>query len=106
MNDRNLRNIINGLGGKGDGTTRQDGFDITVASEVMAAFCLSNDIIDLKEKLAKMVVAYNRKGEPVTCGQINAQMLLNQILFRHLKEQQLSFTAVLSLISLTAATAL
>ena len=73
MNDRNLRNIINGLGGKGDGTTRQDGFDITVASEVMAAFCLSNDIIDLKEKLAKMVVAYNRKGEPVTCGQINAQ---------------------------------
>lgn len=85
MNDRNLRNIINGLGGKGDGTTRQDGFDITVASEVMAAFCLSNDIIDLKEKLAKMVVAYNRKGEPVTCGQLNAQGAMAALLKDALK---------------------
>ncbi|HCT65645.1 MAG TPA: formate--tetrahydrofolate ligase [Lachnospiraceae bacterium] len=73
MNDRQLRNITDGLGSKMDGVARQDGFDITVASEIMAVFCLSSDIIDLKEKLAKMVVAYNRKGEPVTCGQINAQ---------------------------------
>ncbi|MCQ4726706.1 formate--tetrahydrofolate ligase [Anaerotignum faecicola] len=85
MNDRQLRNIVDGLGGKGDGVTRQDGFDITVASEVMAAFCLSNDIIELKEKLAKMIVAYNRKGEPVTCGQLNAQGAMAALLKDALK---------------------
>lgn len=85
MNDRQLRNIIDGMGGKGDGVTRQDGFDITVASEIMAVFCLSSDIIDLKEKLAKMVVAYNRKGEPVTCGQLNAQGAMAALLKDALK---------------------
>ncbi|MBQ1691845.1 MAG: formate--tetrahydrofolate ligase, partial [Erysipelotrichaceae bacterium] len=58
MNDRQLRNIIDGLGARTDGTPRQDGFDITVASEVMAILCLSNDILDLKERLSKIVVAY------------------------------------------------
>ncbi|MCI8342191.1 MAG: formate--tetrahydrofolate ligase [Firmicutes bacterium] len=85
MNDRQLRNVVDGLGGKGDGVTRTDGFDITVASEVMAAFCLSNDIIELKEKLASMIVAYNRKGEPVTCGQINAQGAMAALLKDALK---------------------
>ncbi len=85
MNDRQLRNIVDGCGAKVDGVTRQDGFDITVASEVMAAFCLSSDIMDLKDKLAKMVVAYNRKGEPVTCGQLNAQGAMAALLKDALK---------------------
>ena len=73
MNDRQLRNIVDGMGGKANGYTREDGFDITVASEVMAAFCLASDIEDLKKRLARTVVAYTRSGEPVTAGQINAQ---------------------------------
>ncbi|MEA5083052.1 MAG: formate--tetrahydrofolate ligase [Lachnospiraceae bacterium] len=85
MNDRQLRNITDGLGAKVDGVARQDGFDITVASEIMAVFCLSNDIIDLKERLAKMIVAYNRKGEPVTCGQLNAQGAMAALLKDALK---------------------
>jgi formate--tetrahydrofolate ligase len=85
MNDRQLRNIVDGLGAKVDGVSRQDGFDITVASEIMAVFCLSNDIIDLKERLAKMVVAYNRKGEPVTCGDIKAQGAMAALLKDALK---------------------
>ncbi|MCI1959801.1 MAG: formate--tetrahydrofolate ligase [Clostridia bacterium] len=85
MNDRQLRNIVDGLGAKVDGVPRQDGFDITVASEIMAVFCLSNDIIDLKERLAKMVVAYNRKGEPVTCGDIKAQGAMAALLKDALK---------------------
>ena len=85
MNDRQLRNITDGLGGKGDGVARQDGFDITVASEIMAVFCLSNDIIDLKEKLSNIVVAYNRKGQPVTCGQLNAQGAMAALLKDALK---------------------
>ena len=85
MNDRQLRKITNGLGGKGNGVPREDGFDITVASEVMAAFCLSSDIVDLKEKLAKIIVAYNRKGEPVTAGQINAQGAMAALLKDALK---------------------
>ena len=85
MNDRQLRNITDGLGGKGDGVTRQDGFDITVASEIMAVFCLSNDIIDMKERLSKMVVAYNRKGEPVTCGQLKAEGAMAALLKDALK---------------------
>ena len=73
MNDRQLRFIVNGLGGKANGTPREDGFDITVASEVMAVLCLSNNLDDLKDRLAKMVIAYSREGEPVTAGDINAQ---------------------------------
>lgn len=72
MNDRQLRNIIDGLGKKIDGVTRQDGFDITVASEVMAAFCLANSITDLKEKLGKVIIGYNYSGEPVTASQLKA----------------------------------
>ena len=62
MNDRQLRFIVDGLGGKANGMPREDGFDITVASEVMAIFCLSNDINDLKERLSKIVIGYNRSG--------------------------------------------
>ena len=73
MNDRQLRNIIDGLGARTDGTPRQDGFDITVASEVMAVLCLSSDLKDLKERLGKIVVAYTYDNEPVTAGQLKAQ---------------------------------
>lgn len=72
MNDRQLRNIIDGLGARTDGTPRQDGFDITVASEVMAVLCLSSDLLDLKERLSKIVVAYTYDNEPVTAGQLKA----------------------------------
>ncbi len=73
MNDRQLRNIVDGLGAKTDGVTRQDGFDITVASEIMAIFCLANNITDLKERVAKIIVAYNRSGQPVTAGDLKVQ---------------------------------
>ena len=73
MNDRQLRNIVDGLGSRTDGVTRQDGFDITVASEIMAIFCLSNDIADLKDRVAKIIVAYNRSGQPVTAGDLHIQ---------------------------------
>ena len=73
MNDRELRNIVVGLGGKAHGVPRQDGFDITVASEVMAILCLANNLHDLKERLAKIIVAYDYNGNPVTAGQIKAQ---------------------------------
>ncbi|MCQ2463318.1 MAG: formate--tetrahydrofolate ligase, partial [Clostridia bacterium] len=72
MNDRQLRNIVDGLGGKMNGTPREDGFDITVASEIMAVLCLSNSITDLKERLSRIIVGYNFSGEPVTCGQLKA----------------------------------
>ena len=72
MNDRALRNIVIGLGGKGDGVTRENGFDITVASEIMAILCLSSDLDDLKDRLSKMVVAYNYDGEAVTAGDLEA----------------------------------
>ena len=72
MNDRQLRFITDGLGGKVNGTPREDGFDITVASEVMAIFCLATDLKDLKERLARIVVGYTYVGEPVTAGQIGA----------------------------------
>ena len=85
MNDRQLRRIVNGLGGKTEGVVREDGFDIVVASEVMAIFCLSNDINDLKERLSKIVVAYSRTGEPVTCGQIKAQGAMAALLKDALK---------------------
>ncbi|MCI6535179.1 MAG: formate--tetrahydrofolate ligase [Lachnospiraceae bacterium] len=73
MNDRQLRSIVDGLGGKADGVTRQDGFDITVASEIMAVFCLANDILDLKERVSKIIVAYSRTGKPVTAGDLHAE---------------------------------
>lgn len=72
MNDRALRNIVIGLGGKADGVTREDGFDITVASEIMAILCLATDLEDLKERLSEMVVAYNYNGEAVTAGDLEA----------------------------------
>ncbi|MCR5300779.1 MAG: formate--tetrahydrofolate ligase [Erysipelotrichaceae bacterium] len=73
MNDRQLRFVVDGLGGKANGVPREDGFDITVASEIMAVLCLSNDIVDLKERLARIVVAYNVDGEPVTAADLKAQ---------------------------------
>lgn len=72
MNDRVLRNIVIGMGKKTDGFVREDHFVITVASEIMAILCLANDMADLKERLAKIVVAYNYAGEPVTAGQLQA----------------------------------
>ena len=72
MNDRQLRFIVDGLGGKGNGTPREDGFDITVASEVMAIFCLATDLADLKDRLSRIVCAYTYDGQPVTAGQIGA----------------------------------
>mgnify|MGYP002766727082 FL=1 len=72
MNDRSLRHIIVGLGKKGDGVMRESGFDISVASEIMAILCLATDIDDLKARLSRMVVAYNSKGEAVTAGDLQA----------------------------------
>ena len=72
MNDRQLRFIVNGLGGKANGVPREDGFDITVASEIMAVFCLANSISDLKERLSKIVVAYTYDDKPVTAGDLKA----------------------------------
>ncbi len=72
MNDRQLRFIVDGLGGKANGVPREDGFDITVASEIMAVLCLSSSITDLKERLSRIIVGYNYDGEPVTCGQLKA----------------------------------
>ena len=72
MNDRQLRFIVDGLGGKVNGTPREDGFDITVASEVMAIFCLATGLADLKDRLSRIVCAYTYDGQPVTAGQIGA----------------------------------
>ena len=72
MNDRVLRNVVVGLGNKTDGFVREDHFCITVASEIMAILCLANDMKDLKERLSRIIVAYNYDGEPVTAGQLNA----------------------------------
>lgn len=73
MNDRELRNIVVGLGGKAHGVPRQDGFDITVASEVMAILCLATGLHDLKERLSKIIVAYDSSGNPITAGMLKAQ---------------------------------
>ena len=72
MNDRVLRNIVVGLGSKADGTVREDHFVITVASEIMAILCLATDMADLKERLSRIVVAYNFAGQPVTAGDLKA----------------------------------
>jgi len=80
MNDRQLRTIISGLGGKPNGMPREDGFDITVASEIMAALCLSDDITDLKNRLAQITIGYDISGNPVTAGQLKAQGALAALL--------------------------
>ena len=72
MNDRQLRFIVDGMGGKANGMPRDDGFDITVASEIMAVLCLSDSIADLKERLSRIIVGYTFNDEPVTCGQLKA----------------------------------
>ena len=80
MNYRQLRNIICGLGGKVNGVPREDGFDITVASEIMAVLCLASDLMDLKARLGRMVVAYNRSGDPVYCSDLKAQGAMTALL--------------------------
>ena len=85
MNDRQLRNVINGIGGKLQGVPREDGFDITFASEIMAILCLATDITDLKERLKSIIVGYNRKGEPVTAGDLKAQGAMTALLKDALK---------------------
>ncbi len=85
MNDRQLRNVVDGMGGKAQGVVREDGFDITVASEVMAAFCLASGIDDLKARFARIVVAYSRSGEPVTAGQLGAEGAMAALLKDALK---------------------
>ena len=85
MNDRQLRNIVDGLGGKAQGVPREDGFDITVASEVMAILCLASDIPDLKARLARIVVAYTFDGKPVTAADLKAQGAMAALLKDALK---------------------
>ena len=85
MNDRQLRFIVDGLGGKANGTPREDGYDITVASEVMAILCLANSIEDLKARLANIIVGYTYSGEPVTAGQLKAAGAMTALLKDALK---------------------
>ena len=80
MNDRQLRNVVDGLGGVADGMPRQDGFDITVASEVMACFCLATDLMDLKARLSRMVIAYTYDRKPVTVADIHAEGAMTALL--------------------------
>lgn len=80
MNDRQLRNVVDGLGGIADGMPRQDGFDITVASEVMAVFCLASGVKDLKERLGRMVIAYTYDRKPVTVSDIHAEGAMTALL--------------------------
>ena len=85
MNDRQLRNVVDGLGGRINGVPREDGFDITVASEIMAVLCLSTSITDLKERLSKIIVGYNYNDEPVTAGQLKAAGAMTALLKDALK---------------------
>ena len=85
MNDRVLRSIVVGLGGKANGVPREDGFEITVASEIMAVLCLASNISDLKARLARIIVGYDYDGKPVTCGQLNAQGAMAALLKDALK---------------------
>ena len=85
MNDRQLRFVTDGLGGKTNGTPREDGYDITVASEVMACLCLAADITDLKARLSRLVVGYTYGGKPVTAGELNAQGAMAALLKDALK---------------------
>ena len=85
MNDRQLRFIVDGMGGKANGVPREDGFDITVASEIMAILCLSNSISDLKERLSKIIVGYTYDDKPVTCGELKAAGAMTALLKDALK---------------------
>ena len=85
MNDRQLRFVVDGLGGKVNGTPREDGYDITVASEIMAVLCLASDITDLKERLSRLVVGYTYAGKPVTAGDLHAQGAMAALLKDALK---------------------
>ena len=85
MNDRQLRNIVDGLGGRMQGVPREDGFDITVASEVMAVLCLASDIVDLKARLGKIIVAYTFDGKPVTAHDLKAEGAMAALLKDALK---------------------
>lgn len=80
MNDRQLRYVVDGLGGRVNGTPREDGFDITVASEIMAVFCLATSITDLKERLSKIIVGYTYDDKPVTAGDLHAQGAMTALL--------------------------
>ncbi|MBE6793076.1 MAG: formate--tetrahydrofolate ligase [Ruminococcaceae bacterium] len=85
MNDRQLRFIVDGMGGKANGVPREDGFDITVASEIMAVLCLSSSLTDLKERLSRIVVGYTYNDEPVTCGQLKAAGAMTALLKEAIK---------------------
>ena len=85
MNDRQLRNIVDGLGGRVNGCPREDGFDITVASEVMAVLCLSSDLMDLKARLARIIVGYTYDGRPVTAHDLKAEGAMAALLKDALK---------------------
>ncbi|MEG0392976.1 MAG: formate--tetrahydrofolate ligase, partial [Anaerovoracaceae bacterium] len=85
MNDRQLRFVLDGLGGKPNGTPREDGYDITVASEIMAILCLSKDIDDLKARISKIVVGYSYEDAPITAGQLKAQGAMSALLKDALK---------------------
>ena len=80
MNDRQLRNIVDGLGGRMQGVPREDGFDITVASEIMAVLCLSSSITDLKERLSRIIVGFTYDDKPVTCGELKAAGAMTALL--------------------------
>ena len=85
MNDRQLRNVVDGLGGKPHGVPREDGFDITVASEIMAVFCLASDVMDLKARLGRIIVAYTYDGKPVTAHDLKAEGAMTALLKDALK---------------------
>ena len=85
MNDRQLRFIVDGMGGKMNGMPREDGFDITVASEIMAVLCLSNSITDLKQRLSRIIVGYTYDDKPVTCGKLKAAGAMTALLKDALK---------------------
>jgi len=85
MNDRALREVVVGLGGPSNGFTREDGFDITVASEVMAAFCLASDIDDLEGRLGRMVVGYTYGKAPVTTAELKAEGAMSALLKEAIK---------------------
>ena len=111
MNDRQLRFVVDGLGGKANGVPREDGYDITVASEIMAVLCLSSSISDLKQRLARIIVGYTYNDEPVTCGQLKAAGAMTALFERRVKTEPCSdakalphlFTEARSQISRTAA---
>ena len=85
MNDRQLRFIVDGMGGRANGVPREDGFDITVASEIMAVLCLAGSITDLKERLGRIVVGYTFAGQPVTCSQLHAEGAMTALLKEAIK---------------------